>query len=141
MHKLAGVKLRTFSNSKLSNFQSLTLELSSSTGCFKLQLQTFAAVEFDRPSKFESLRLWKFASSTVRRFQTLKVRMFEGLKVRKFESSKVRSLKGWLQIRSAASGCGREFESSKVSNFEWFQVPRVDSFRDRKFERDETSRV
>ena len=57
MHKLAGVKLRTFQTRNFKLSISLTLELSSSTGCFKLKLQAFAAVEFDRPSKLESLRL------------------------------------------------------------------------------------
>ena len=63
---------------------SLALELSSSTGCFKLKLQTFAAAEFDRPSKFESLRQFEslqFEGSTVSNFESSKVRMFEGLKV------------------------------------------------------------
>ena len=74
-------------------------------------------------------------------FEDSTVSDFESLKFRKFASLKVWSLKGWLQIRSAACGRGREFESSKVSNFERFQVRRFECFRDRKFERDEGSRV
>ena len=62
------LKLETF---KISI--SLTLELSSSAGCFKLKLQTFAAVEFDRPSKFESLRL--------RDLESLHFREFDGFKL------------------------------------------------------------
>ena len=84
MRKLAGVKHRTFSNSKFFKLSiSPTLELSSSTGCFKLKLQTSAVVEFDRPSNLERLRLkvCKFEGSTNSNFESSNVRRFESSKV------------------------------------------------------------
>ena len=141
MHKLAGVKLRNLKleTFNLSNSRPFELDwlLPSQTSSF-CRGRVRSAIEV---GEIETLKVCTFEDSTVSSFESSKDWKFESLKVRKLASLKVWSLKGWLQIRSAACGWGREFVGSKVSNFETFQVRRFECFRDRKFERDESSRV
>ena len=118
MHKLGGVKLRTFQTRKFIAF-----DLSNS--------RTFEP-EFDRSSKLVSLRLWKFAHSKVRRFQALTVRKFGVWKVGfRFDLRLVAEVAS-LRVRRFQTSKGFKFEGLKVSEIESLKGMKVREFESSK---------